>query len=176
MPFFKRRDICFSFRNTLGGQIAIFAQLAELLLGRGRRLLEFHALSLGGTNARLPLANQVFLRLAFRSQARQFAFANRAALSHSGHLGVNLPQSLARCHHFFFGFAPFRFESLQTRSQILDFVPEVQHPGFFVTQSLFEFVQQSQHVAQLALHRKWTFSALLASGDGHVMKAFARMG
>ena len=35
--------------------------------------------------------------------------------------------------------------------------------------------EQPHHIAQFALHRKRTFAALLAAGDGHVVKAFARL-
>ena len=44
-----------------------------------------------------------------------------------------------------------------------------------MTKRLLEFPHQAEHIAQLALHREWAFGALFASGDGHVVEAFASL-
>src|SRR5258707_798462 len=37
------------------------------------------------------------------------------------------------------------------------------------------FVQQTQHIAQLALQRQRAFAALLTAGNGHVVETLARL-
>ena len=54
--------------------------------------------------------------------------------------------------------------------------PKVSTAHLFIAQGAFEILQLAQDFAQLALHRKRAFRALLSAGDGHVVETLAGLG
>src|SRR5579863_1509521 len=72
-----------------------------------------------------------------------------------------------------FSLAPFAFEAIEQGSEVADVMPKRENARLFFTQGAFQLLELAQHFAQLTLHGKWAFGALLASGDGDVVKAFA---
>jgi hypothetical protein len=87
-----------------------------------------------------------------------------------------LLQHVAGRHGLMFGFALFAVEAIEQGSEVLDFAAQGEHAHFFVAQGAFEIFELAQDFAQLALHRERAFGALLASGDGDVVEAFAGLG
>jgi hypothetical protein len=84
-----------------------------------------------------------------------------------------LLQHVAGRHRLMFGFALFAVETIEQGSEIFDFAAEGEDAHFFFAQSAFEIFELAQNFAQFALHRKRALGALLASGDGDVVEAFA---
>ena len=74
-----------------------------------------------------------------------------------------------------FGFALFAVEAVEQGSEFFDFAAQGEHTHFFVAQGAFQIFELAQDFAQFALHRQRAFGALLAAGDGDVVKAFARL-
>jgi len=79
---------------------------------------------------------------------------------------------MARGHRLLLGFALSIFQPFEQGSVLSDFPPQREREHFLLAQSPLQFLQQPQHVAQFALHRKRPLAALLTSRDGHVVEAF----
>src|ERR1700683_1865820 len=70
-------------------------------------------------------------------------------------------------------FPLFTLKTFQQRSEIFNFAAKRKHSHFLLAESALQLFELPKHFAKIALHRKWSFGALFAAGNGYVMKAFS---
>src|ERR1700757_4451074 len=74
------------------------------------------------------------------------------------------------------GFAFFTVETIEQGTELFDFSAQSEDTHFFLAQGTLQIFQLAQHFPQVTLHRKWAFSALLASSHGDIVEALASLG
>ena len=176
MALFERGHAGGTLRGGLRGSVALAAQSGESILSGGKLGFELRACLLDRCQLRLPRCDQALLLLAFCRKPLQFAFADRDSFADPRHLPVQLAQQMSGGHRLRLGFAFLLFQAIEQGSVLFNFAPQSDREHFLLAQSPLQFFEQTQHVAQLALHRERSLASLLAAGDGHVVEALAALG
>src|SRR6266446_6846901 len=79
-------------------------------------------------------------------------------------------------HRLLLGIALLIFQAIEQGSVLLDFAPQGESEHFLLAQRSLQLFEQTQHVAQFALHRERSLAALLAARHRHVVETFPGLG